>query len=211
VKRPTKWTVLSLVAGISFAAIPSASAQACPVLQVSCVAEQLDAIEETTDEVSDEVEGTIGGTLGAADDTLGRLLGGDPGGHEPPPPEDGETDAGNGPRDGEGGSGQRDPDGAWSGSAPDPRETAPFLAGGARSAIRGPRSGGLEPPVAQTPPPRATEADEVSLAEAVAPGVVVVLILSALVLVFTAVQNRFDRRDPRLMLAPVRSETVTFG
>ncbi len=46
---------------------------------------------------------------------------------------------------------------------------------------------------------------------AVARSLAIVLALFGLTLAFAAIQDRLDRNDPRLSLAPIRSDVVTFA
>ena len=46
---------------------------------------------------------------------------------------------------------------------------------------------------------------------AVARSLLIVLALFGLTLAFAAIQDRLDRNDPRLSLAPIRSDLVTFA
>lgn len=179
-----------------------ASADECPPLDIDCVVgevveegggvleETVETVEETAGEVTEPV---LGGT--PADP------GGTPGAGQDEPAGDG--DPGN--RD----ERRRDRD---------RRAGTPGGAAASRTAVRA----GAEPAAASTPAtipfdPAQTVTDEPALRQRLAAaGAGAVKSLAAVLLlmigagVFVLIQNRLDRKDPRLALAPTRSDVVRF-
>jgi hypothetical protein len=205
----TRWAriaaVLSLAA-LPFVAPGPARADPCPVLDPCTV----DGVDGVVDDTVDTVADTVGAVTDTADhvrDTADEVLTGAT--DEPPP-------------DGGGRGGDHHSGGASPGSndentrtrttpAKDPR---PFVAG-ARLA---PRPGGAIGIPAVAPIGLADEhsrdrhgADHlVAGAAEVAKGIVTVLLLLGAALGFVLIQDRLDRNEPRLALAPVRADDVRF-
>ena len=210
-----KWigrSALVMMSTITIVATGAATAQAaCPVLDPSCVIEEtvddgvglvedaVDGIETPVDEVLEPVEGVVDPVvdtiLGTVDDVIG-------GGEQPQPP--GGTGNGGGGRPG---GHQAQPDQS---RAPDRRLVD----------IAGPRvherpeiGRVFAPiPIAEATGSPADGSGRVGAAiGAVARSLAIVLALFGLTLAFAAIQDRLDRNDPRLSLAPVRSDVVTFA
>lgn len=214
-----KWigrSALVMMSTITIVSTGAATAQAaCPVLDPSCVIEEtvddgvglvedsVDGIETPVDEVLEPVEGVVDPVvdtiLGTVDDVIG-------GGEQPQPP--GGTGNGGGGRPG-GHQGQPGPSGA-----PDRRLVD---IAGLRVHERPDIGRVFAPVVARVPIAEATvsPADGSgrvgALIGAVARSLAIVLALFGLTLAFAAIQDRLDRNDPRLSLAPIRSDVVTFA
>jgi hypothetical protein len=216
-----KWigrSTLVVISTIAIVATGAATAQAaCPVLDPLCVIEEtvddgvglvedtvrgvetpVDDVLDPLDEVVDPVVDTIFGTV---DDVIG---GG--GGEQPGPP--GGTGHGGGDQPGvhQGGP---EPSGR-----PD-RGTVDIA--GPRAHERPELGRVFVPVVAPRPIADATGSPvegsgRVGVAiGAAARSLAIVLLLFGLTLAFAAIQDRLDRNDPRLSLAPIRSDVVTFA
>jgi hypothetical protein len=215
-----KWigrSILVVMSTIAIMAMGAATAHAaCPVLDPLCV------IEETVDDGVGQVEDTVRGIETPVDDVLDPLdevvdpvvdtifgtvddvIGGG-GGEQPEPP--GGTGHGGGAQPGahQGGPAPSGPD----------RETVDIA--GPRVHER-PELGRVFVPVVS---PRSLAETTGSPVEgsgrvgaaigAVARSLAIVLVLFGSTLAFTTIQNRLDRNDPRLSLAPIRSDVVTFA
>lgn len=199
-----RWT--RCLAAASLAVLPlvlaaSAHARECPPLDVTCV---VNDGEQTAHDTVDDTAGTVTDTVGpAVDDTLDevdRILGG---GNEPPPPGGGGGDGGDGGDEG-GGSGDGD---AAGGPAP-PRSRLPL---GLRASITtGASIVPVEPPIGIDRGTSLRERFETTVAGA-ARSLVVVAVLLGIAVAFVLTQNRIDRTDPRLALAPVEPDVVRFA
>lgn len=204
--RRTRRLTLVAVATLALAATghPSAHA-ACPALDLACqLDEAIGAGEELVDDRLDPVDTPVDETIDPiVDDVLGGgpvdlpdpIGGGDGGSHgggppvgEEPPGTPNRTDHG-----GRGLVGGRNPDGPGLTNLP----------GSAISAASG-----------TAPPGRADRTSGNRLGDAlggVARSLAIVLALFGLAVAFVAVQDRLDRNDPRLALAPVGSDVVEFA
>jgi hypothetical protein len=209
-----------VISTIAIVATGAASAQAaCPVLEPLCrvegtvgggvglVEDTVGGIETPVDDVVDPVVGPVVDTVfGTVDDLIG---GGD--GEQPEPP--GGTGHGGGGQPGVH-LGGPEPSGAADRGTVD-------IAGPPVSEM--PELGRLFAPVAAPHPvadatgsPATRSPVEGSrrvgaAVGAVARSLAIVLALFGLTLAFAAVQDRLDRNDPRLSLAPIRSDVVTFA
>jgi hypothetical protein len=218
-----KWigrSTLVVMSTIAIVATGAASAQAaCPVLDPLCV------IEDTVDDGVGLVENTVGGIETPVDNVLDPLdevvdpvvdtifgtvedvIGGG-GGEQPEPP--GGT--------GGGGGGGAEPGAHQGGSDPSgrpDRETVDIA--GPRVHERQEIGRVFAPVVAPRPIADAIGSPEEGSGRvgaaigAVARSLAIVLALFGLTLGFAAIQDRLDRNDPRLSLAPIRSDVVTFA
>ena len=216
-----KWigrSALVMMSTIAIVATGTAAAQAaCPVLDPLCV------IEGTVDDGVGLVEDTVGGIETPVDDvfdpleevvdpvvdtifgTVDDVIGGGGGGQPEPP-----GDTGNG--------GGADPGGHRGGPAPSGRPDRDTVDIAGPRIHESPEIGRVLAP-AVTPRPIADAtgspvegSGRVGVAiGAVARSLVIVLALFGLTLAFAAIQDRLDRNDPRLSLAPIRSDVVTFA
>jgi hypothetical protein len=195
-------------------ASPALANQLCDPLDVTCVVTDATASgQETVKDAIDTVTGTakpiVDDPRGAVDkilnpDDIGLPGDGTGGGGDPPggggPPGGGRLDGGH--------DIHRPPGGSHAGQGPRFQPSA-----GPRAAH--PRSAGssFEPlpnPIAPTKEP--IFQDQVAEAvHLVAQSLGVVLALLALAAGFVMVQNRLDRRDPKLALAPVETEMMGFS
>lgn len=214
-----KWlgrSTLVVMSTIVIVATGTVSAQAaCPVLDPLCV------IEDTVDDGVGLVEDTVGGLETPVDDVLDPLdevvdpvadtifgtvddvIGGG-GGEQPEPPGGAGDDGGAQPGVHQGGP---EP------SARPDRETVALPRVHERPEI----GRVFVPVVAPRPIADATGSPVEGSGRvgaaigAVARSLVIVLALFGLTLAFAAIQDRLDRNDPRLSLAPIRSDVVTFA
>jgi hypothetical protein len=210
---------LVLTSTIAIIATGAAAAQAaCPVLDPLCV------IEGTVDEGVGLVEDTVGAVETPVDDVLDPLdevvdpvvetifgtvddvIGGG-GGEQPEPP--GGTDHGGGAEPGVHRGGP-EPSGR-------PDRTTVNIAG--PRVHERPELGRVFVPVVATPrsiadatgsPEEGSGGVGVAIG-AVARSLAIMLALFGSTLAFAAIQDRLDRNDPRLSLAPIRSDVVTFA
>jgi hypothetical protein len=212
------WTGRSIVIALAIVAIGGAGAGSahatCPPLDVACLADEtvgdvvedvdpagspddaLDPVIDTVDPVVDDALGRVGELLGGGPVELPDPVGGGDGGNHTgarPPGGDGppgsETPPSVLPRDGIGLRGAE-----RSGPTGHPGSTDEAVT----DASRGPR-------------PERTAARSGGTLGAVARSVGIVLALLGLAAAFAAIQDRLDRNDPRLALAPVESDIVEFA
>jgi hypothetical protein len=190
-------------------AAPALAGETCDPLDVTCVVTDTTGSGQGT--VQDTVDTITGTAKPIADDpqgTVDRIL--HPGIVDPP-------GGGGGGSGGGGGGGQSN--GGHTGdrsSATGPQTARGTQVGrpaGSRPA--GPRSAGSSLGSSTIPVPPSKEpvfADEVAGAvHVVAQSLGVVLALFAVALGFVMVQDRLDRRDPKLSLAPVQTEMMGFS
>jgi hypothetical protein len=198
---------LSLIAAgtVALAVLGQSSAMAaCPALDATCLADEVvgtgeDVVYDTTEPVDTPVDGTVDPLIKDVFDRTHDLVGGDP--IDPPDPI------------GEGDGGGHD-------GSPPPAYPHP----GGRGAVdgRGPDGPGLT----RTFDPIISEASGIARPRqvdrtfgerfedalgGVARSLAIVLALFGLALAFVTVQDRLDRNDPRLALAPVESDVVEFA
>jgi hypothetical protein len=210
--------LLLLAIGASFV-VAATPARGCPLTDPGCVIETVDEVvepvTEVTDpvvdqvvdpgtEVTDPVVGTIGGVINGAEDTVGPIV------DVTEPPAQGHSDVGPDPRTGPGaprsdsGDGRSD---VGSGSFVERPIPPPALIGGefipSLDSVR-PIS---DVRIGASPP---TERSGVSFENVVKGLVAFPLALALIVGAFLLAQNRLDRRDPRLALAPVGPDVLDF-
>ena len=217
--------LLLLAIGASFV-VAAAPARGCPLTDPGCVIETVDdvvePVTEVTDpvvdqvdqvvdqvvdpvtEVTDPVVGTIGGVINGVEDTVGPIV------DVTEPPAQGHSDVGSDPRTGPGappgdsGNGRSD---VGSGSFVERPIPPPALVGGAFI----PSLESVRPisdvRIGASPP---TERSGVSFENVVKGLVAFPLALALIVGAFLLAQNRLDRRDPRLALAPVGPDVLDF-
>lgn len=213
------WALLLLAIGASFvvAAVP---ARGCPLTDPGCVIETVDDVVEPVTEVTDPVVdpvdqvvdpvteapdpvvGTIGGAINGVEDTVGPIV-------DVTEPAQGDSDGGPDPRTGPGappdsGDGRSE---VGSGGFVERPIPPPALVGGAFI----PSLGSVRPisdvRFGASPP---TERSGVSFENVVKGLVAFPLALALIVGAFLLAQNRLDRRDPRLALAPVGPDVLDF-
>jgi hypothetical protein len=190
-------------------ASPAFADETCDPLDVTCVATgTTGSAQQTVKNTTDTVTGTA---KPIADDPLGtvdRIVHpGSPGG------------GGGGGGGGTGGGAGDQPNGGHTADRPVATGShpahGPQVGRPAGSRPSGPRSAGssLGPSTIPVPPSKdPVFADEVASAfHAVAPTLGVVIALFAVALGFVMVQDRLDRRDPKLSLAPVQTEMMGFS
>ena len=198
---------------LALGATGSLSAHAsCPLGDVACQADEAieaggDLVDDTIDAIETPLDDTVDPVIEEVQDLVQELLGDAP--IDLPDPIGG---------GGEGGSGGHD-------SGPPVGEQPPDVDGpGGRDTPGGPRPDvvGIADPPATTisvatgtaPPDRADEGSGTTFGDAlggVARSLALVLALFGLAVAFVAIQDRLDRTDPRLALAPVESDVVEFG
>lgn len=216
-----KWigrSTLVVMSTIAIVATGAATAQAaCPVLDPLCVIEEtvddgvglvddtvggietlVDGVLDPLEEVVDPIVDTIFGTV---DDVIG---GG--GGEQPEPPGGVGNGGGAQPRVHQGGP---EPSGRPDRVTVDiagPRVHERPEIGRVFASVVVPRT------IADATGSPAEGSGRVGVAiGAVARSLAIVLALFGLTLAFAAIQDRLDRNDPRLSLAPIRSDVVTFA
>jgi hypothetical protein len=214
------WALL-LAIGASFV-VAAAPARGCPLTDPGCVIEtvddvvepvtqvtdpvvdQVDQVVDPVTEVTDPVVGTIGGVINRVEDTVDPIV------DVTEPPAQGHSDVGPDPRTGPGappsdsGDGRSD---VGSGGFVERPIPPPALVDGAFIP-------GLESvrPISDVrigawPP---AERGGVSFENVVKGLVAFPLALALIVGAFLLAQNRLDRRDPRLALAPVGPDVLDF-
>ena len=233
--RPTVrgWLAIRLgIAGlmvVSAFVLMSVPAMACAVTDLSClpqtVADPVTAVQDTVDQTTTTVEdtaATVNKTVEPVTDAVTGVLG-----QVPDPPNPGVIDDPTGilpdvlgstvtqPSD----PGATNPGG--NGTATRPGEVKSRTVGGGGGAGlssfgRGPVIGPVAAPISPTPVvaqsiPRGGLFDRiVPLAIEAAKALAFPLALAVIVLLFVAVQNRIDRKDPKLALAPVAPDLLRF-
>jgi hypothetical protein len=218
--------LLLLAFGASFVVAAAPARAVCPLTDPSCVIgtvdEAVQPVTEITDpvvdqvdqvvdqvvdpvtEVTDPVVGTIGGVINGVEDTVDPIV------DVTEPPAQGHSDVGPDPRTGPGappgdsGDGRSD---VGSGGFVERPIPPPALVGGAFI----PRIESVRPisdvRIGASPP---TERSGVSFENVVKGLVAFPLALALIVGAFLLAQNRLDRRDPRLALAPVGPDVLDF-
>jgi hypothetical protein len=211
--------LLLLAIGASFVLAATPARAACALTDLACVTETVtdvtEPITETVDdvtEVTDQVIGTVGGVVDQVEDTVDPMVDEVP---LPDPPIDvtepattADSGVGSDPRTGPGtprgdsGNGSSDPGSGSSVERPIP----------VQALVGGTFVSGLDPSpssdvrIGPSPPADRTG---VSL-EDVVKGFAFPLGLMLIVGAFLLVQDRLDRRDPRLALAPVGPDVLDF-
>jgi hypothetical protein len=207
----TRWTRIMLGAAFGFLpfalTLPAFADDGCPSLDVTCVA----------DGVTSDVRDTVDGSRGPVDETapplveqildeVDEILGG--GVVVEPPSRGGEH--GIGPGDDLGGGASRPASGDREGPRPlrDRARTS--------SAHRGapvPTTDSSQVPLGPRPDdlPGTIRRGGIGRVIAGAAGsAIVVLALAGIILAFVLIQDRLDRNDPRLALAPIRPDVLRF-
>jgi hypothetical protein len=193
-----------------------ATAQDCPVTDLSCVDDVVGEVQQNVDDsirdAADDVATTVDTTVDTVADTVRSTLDGLTDPVDPPPP------GGDGPGGHDGGSSNHSnhsnhPGGGSTGSshrAPGPAAVPSVQAreGGTATVI-----GTAINASADTSPADATDQRSATtrLREAAIGIAVSLLIVLGAVLLFMSIQARLDRRDPKLALAPVTADVVTFA
>jgi hypothetical protein len=213
--------LLLLAIGASFV-VAATPARGCPLTDPGCVIEtvddvvepvtqvtdpvvdQVDQVVDPVTEVTDPVVGTIGGVINGVEDTVDPIV------DVTEPPAQGDSDVGPDPRTGPGaprsdsGDGRSD---VGSGGFVERPIPPPALVGGAFI----PSLESVRPisdvRIGASPP---TERSGVSFENVVKGLVAFPLALALIVGAFLLAQNRLDRRDPRLALAPVGPDVLDF-
>jgi len=205
-----RWIRRSTVVPLSTLAIAAAGVSvahaACPPQDLVCLGEEAvgtgqHVVDDTVAPVTDAVDAVTGDVLGRVKGLLDGVQvdppdpigGGGGGGTHHPPGRGSQGTSTQAPPHG-GAPNGRIPDGrgmhASTGAGPAPAEPAP-------SRVRGPATASRDRPD--------------TVLEGVARSLAIVLTLFGLAVGFVAIQDRFDRNDPRLALAPVESDIVEFA
>jgi hypothetical protein len=217
---------------VSAFVLMSVPAVACPVTDLSCtVADPVSAVQDTVDQTTTTVEETattvtdqVNETVEPVTDAVKGVLG-----QVPDPPDPGVIDDPTGILPDVLGSTVAQPSGpgaskpSGNSTATGPGRAKSRTAGGGGGAVsplnfgRGPVIGPVAPPISLTPAasqtiPHGGFFDRiVSLPIEVKAAVLAFpLALALIVLLFVAVQNRIDRKDPKLALAPVAPDLLRF-
>jgi hypothetical protein len=183
-----------------------ATAADCPVTDLSCVQDQLNDVPQSVDDTVNGAKDDAASAVDTVVDTIGGLTdpidlppgGGGPGGGGPGAHHGG----GAGHHLGGATNGHHHPSGSTSGTTVLTRE------GGTVTQIGTATNGH-----AGARPADATDqrSGVTGLPEAAAGIAISLLIVLGGVLLFTTIQARLDRRDPKLALAPVTADVVTFS
>jgi hypothetical protein len=210
--------LLLLAIGASFVVAAAPARAACPLTDPTCVIETVgqvvepvtdpmvdqvdqvvDPVTEVTDPVTDPVTGTVGGVVDEVQDTVGQVV------DVTEPSTAGDSSVGpeprTGPEPGNSGDGRSDP---GSGGVVERPIPVPALVGGTfipnLESISDVRIG-------PSPP---AERGGVGLEDVVKGLVAFPLTLALIVGALLLAQNRLDRRDHRLALAPVGPDVLDF-
>ena len=218
--------LLLLAFGASFVVAAAPARAACPLTDLACatgtvtetvdpvtepvtevtdpVVDQVDQVVDPVTEVTDPVVGTIGGVINGVEDTVDPIV------DVTEPPAQGHSNVGSDPGTDPGappadsGDGRSD---VGSGSFVERPIPPPALVGGAFI----PSIESVRPisdvRIGASPP---TERSGVSFENVVKGLVAFPLALALIVGAFLLAQNRLDRRDPRLALAPVGPDVLDF-
>ena len=219
----TRWMRVMAAAGLAVSSILAAApahADECLPLDVSCVAGDVvdgvdDVVEDTVDTVTDTVDPIAEETTNTVDELVG-------GGQDDPPAGggdgggagDGQGNAGGGNGSSSGRNGQDHRHGSASHSSDDARlrglgsATRPPIAlgtgsGGSFGTSIAPASG----PAGEQPGLPHRIADTAARA---AKSLAIVLVLLLAAIGFVLIQDRLDKKDPRLALAPLQSDVARF-
>ena len=219
----TRWMRVMAAAGLAVSSILAAApaqADECLPLDVSCVAGDVvdgvdDVVEDTVDTVTDTVDPIAEGTTNTVDELLG-------GGQDDPPAGggggdgngDGQGNAGGGNGGGGNGNGHGHRDGSARtsadaaglvglGSATRPPIALGTGSGGSYGTSVAPASG----PAGEQPGLPHRIADTAARA---AKSLAIVLVLLLAAVGFVLIQDRLDKKDPRLALAPLQSDVARF-
>jgi len=216
VRRWIRRLTLVAVATLALAAgHPSANA-ACPALDVACLADEVvtageGLIEDTTDPIDTPLDDTIDPIVDDVLDRVHDVLGG--GGPVDVPDLPDPVGGGGGGSHGGGLPGGDEPQGT-----PTPTDHGDRGVVGGRSpdgpGIAGPAGPIISAASGTSPPERVDRTSGNSFSDAVggvARSLAIVLALFGLAVAFVAIQDRLDRNDPRLALAPVESDEVGFA
>jgi hypothetical protein len=180
-----------LAGGLLGLSAPAAADEACAALDVTCeVTLALDDAEDAIGDSTDEVTGTVEGLVGEVDGIVRPP--GDPG---PGGGGDGSDPGGRGEEDGHRGR-QHD---RRADVAPGPRPPV--------SPVTAPLGGAPGP----TPPNLIAGDSIAATVEAAAKGLLALVVGSAIAAAFATIQQRIDRDDPKLALAPTTSDVVEFA
>jgi hypothetical protein len=178
-----------------------ATAQNCPITDPSCLQDQLDDVQQTVDDTvsgaqhdAAAVVDTVVSTVGGLTDTVGQPPGGDgPGAHHV------------------GGVSHHHPGGSTNGHVkPSRAATGPTVLtreGGTLTQIGTAIDGKADAGPADATDQRSAGTRLREAAAGIAASLMIVL---GAVLLFTTMQARLDRRDPKLALAPITADVVTF-
>ena len=184
-----------------------ATAQNCPITDPSCAQDLAGDVQQT--DVQQPVDQTVSDTVHTAQDgvatavdTAGSTLDGLTGVLDPPPGGDGPGGHdGGGPSDGPAGpaNGHGRHSGSVAGPSVQTREGGTLIG----TAI----DGYADPSESD---PTGERSGTTGFREAAAGIALSLLLVLGAVLLFTTIQARLDRRDPKLALAPVTADVVTF-
>lgn len=206
--------LLLLAIGGSLVVAAAPARAACALTDLACATATVTEVTDPVTEVTDPVTGPVGGVVDEVKNTVHPIVDEvpplpDPPVNVPEPPTPGESNVTPGDRtesadtSGDSGNGRSDP---VSGSLVEP--TVPVQA-----LVRDAFVSGLDPGpgsdvrIGPSPP---TERAGVSLQDLVTAGFAFPVALVLIVGAFLLVQDRLDRRDPRLALAPVGPDVLDF-
>jgi hypothetical protein len=215
VTGPIRRSTLIVLVTLGVTAGGSSAQASCPPLDAACQVSDVvgpgeslagDTIDPVDDPVDDAIAPVVDTADPVVDEVLRRaedLLGGSP--VDPPDPIGG----------GDGGShvGRVPPTGDDPRGASDPadrlRDVSSQGVGG--SSLAGPAGPTVQAPSRPAPDTRTTGGGFGAALGGVARSLAVVAALFGLAVAFVAIQDRLDRNDPRLAIAPVESDLVEFA
>jgi len=203
--------VVALSIGVLSAPLTARAAERCDLLDVSCaldpvtdpisdpvedpVDDIVEAVDEVVDPAEDELDPVIDPIVGPVKEIVNDVLGG--GGTNEPP--GGGSTPGPGTGSGPGGAGRDDVPGFQADPALDPLTAVREAATSDISAARGVRPWG-----------RGAGGGLGGMIDEAIAGAAVLLILASITVGFVLLQDRLDRGDPKLAVAPLRPEVVRF-
>jgi hypothetical protein len=220
------WHAIRLgIAGLMVASafvLMSAPAMACPVTDLSCtVADPVTAVQDTVDQATTTVDDTAAAVTDQANQAVDTVTGIVE--QTPDPIDPGVIDDPTGILPDVLGTTVTDPSGpgatkadGGNGAAIGPGGAKPASPAGPLGFGRGPVFGPVAAQISSTPAasltiPRQGLFDRIgSLAIEAAEALAFPLALAVIVLLFVAIQNRIDRKDPKLALAPVAPDLLRF-
>jgi hypothetical protein len=213
--------LLLLAMGASFVVAAAPARAACPLTDLACatatVTEVTEPVTEVTDpvtEVTDPVTGPVGGVVDDVKDTVGPIVDEvpplpDPSINVTEPTTPGDSGVDPAPRTGPGAP----PGDSGNGGSDQVSGSVVGRPLPAQALVRDTFVSGIDPGpgsdvrIGPSPP---TERAGVSLQDLVTAGFAFPVALVLIVGAFLLVQDRLDRRDPRLALAPVAPDVLDF-
>jgi hypothetical protein len=203
-----RWALRGMViagSGLLVAAwgpVGTALADPCPLLDPVCV---IETVDDTVDQTVDIAKDTVNDTVDKVRKTVEDVT--DPGGNPGPGP--GGGGGGNGGADDRGGHGSNPRDPVSRPTQPTTPVVAPTAGSGSTIVVATVHD--TEPTTEAGAPTILAHGLPAALREVAVGLALPLLLLAGIVVGFTAIQNRLDRRDPKLALAPLAADVVRFA